>query len=108
MNSTFTLTMNQSGGSISGSWGLVGVLSDGVNSLQIAGTGPLTGSVAAGTNPSVNVTVKSAACPSYSAAFSGAYDSTNRKITISGPVDIFAANSCDVALRYNSTIILSR
>jgi hypothetical protein len=108
MNSTFSLTINQSGATTSGSWGLSGVLSDGASSLQIVGTGSLSGSVTQGTNPSVNLTFKSSVCPNYTASFSGSYDSANRRITISGPVDIFAANSCNVALRYNSTIILTR
>ncbi len=108
MTSDFSITINQNGGTTSGSWGLSGVLSDGFNSLQITGTGTLTGTVSTGANPSVNLTIRSGVCPNYSANFSGAYDSANRRITISGPVDIFAANSCSVALSYNTTLLLTR
>jgi hypothetical protein len=108
MNSVFSLTINQSSGTTAGTWGLSGTLSDGFNSLQVAGTGALDGTVAAGTNPSVNLTIKSSVCPAYRANFSGAYDSVNKRITITGPVDFFAANSCTVALTYNTTIILNR
>jgi hypothetical protein len=108
MNSDFSITITQNGGTTSGSWSIAGILSDGFNSVQITGAGSLTGTVSPGTNPSVNVSIKSPQCPNYSANFSGAYDSANRRITITGPVDIFANNSCNVALRYNTTLLLSR
>jgi hypothetical protein len=65
------------------------------------------GTIAAGGNPSVNLTFKAPLCPSYQANFSGAYDSVNRKLTISGPIDVLSAN-CAVLLSYVGTIILSR
>src|SRR5690606_2507150 len=48
----FSLTLNQNQGSLSGSYALSGTLSDGVQSLDVAGTGVLTGSIASGDNPS--------------------------------------------------------
>lgn len=108
MNSTFSLTISQTGGSTSGTWALSGVLNDGVDALNVTGTGTLTGTVSTGNNPSVNITVRTPACPDYQAAFSGAYDSANRRLTIVGPVEFFAANSCTVVLSYAATIILTR
>ena len=108
LNSTFGLTISQADGSLTGSWGLSGTLSDGVNSANVAGTGSLTGSVAAGNNPSVNITIRTPACPNYQAQFSGAYDVSNRRLTIAGPVEFFADNSCTVVLSYPTTIILNR
>jgi hypothetical protein len=108
LNSTFSLTIAQSGSALSGSWGLSGTLNDGVTTLDVAGTGTLTGSIAAGNNPSVNMTVRVPTCPNYQAQFSGAYDVSNRRLTIAGPVVFFAANSCTVVLSYPSTIILTR
>ena len=102
----FSITITQSEGQVSGSWGLVGTLSDGSASADMQGTGPLTGSVASGTNPSVNITFTNS-CPGYEARFSGAYDATNRLLTISGPVDVLN-NDCSLFLRYPSTIILAR
>ena len=108
LNATFALTISQSGGTTSGTYGLSGTLNDGIFLVNVAGTGTLSGTVAAGTNPSVNMTVRTPGCPNYQAPFSGAYDSANRRLTISGPVEVFADNSCTVVLSYQSTIILNR
>ena len=107
LNANFSLTINQSSGSLSGTYGISGTLNNGVSSVDVAGTGTLTGGIAAGNNPSVNITVRSGACPNYTAAFSGAYDSVNQRITITGPVEFF--DTCNaVLLTYQSTIILNR
>jgi hypothetical protein len=100
--------MNQTSGNITGSWALQGILDDGFDTFLAQGTGSITGTIAAGSNPSVNLTVRTGECPNYQAHFSGAYDSANRRLTISGPVDFFAANTCTVVLTYPSTIILTR
>ena len=108
LNAVFSLTITQNAGSLSGSWSLSGDLSDGFETVDVLGTGTLTGTVASGNNPSVNITVRTPLCPNYQAQFSGAYDSTNRRLTIAGPVDFFADNSCNVVLSYPTTIILTR
>lgn len=107
LQATFSITVTQNLGSLSGSYGLTGTLNDGVSVVAIQGVGSLTGTIAAGNNPSVNITLRLAGCPNYRANFSGAYDNTNLKLTISGPVDILN-NSCAVVLSYPTTIILSR
>lgn len=78
LEATFTLTINQTAGNLSGTYSVAGTLDDGVNSVDVLGTGTLTGTVAAGNNPSVNITVRSGVCPNHQALFSGAYDSANR------------------------------
>jgi len=108
LNANFSLTITQNSGSTSGSWALQGTLNDGFDILNVQGTGTLTGTVAAGNNPSVNIAIRTPACPNYQANFSGAYDSANRRLTITGPVEFFANNSCNVALSYQGTIILNR
>jgi hypothetical protein len=107
-NTQFSLTIAQSSGSLSGTYAINGTLSDGVNQVNVQGTGPMTGTIAAGNNPSVNLTVRVPACPSYSAHFSGAYDSANRRLTITGPVEFFQSGTCTVGLSYATTIILNR
>lgn len=102
----FSITVSQSEGQLSGSWSLVGTLSDGSSTEDIQGTGPLTGTVASGANPSVNITFTNN-CPDYEARFSGAYDGTNRLLTISGPVDVLN-DDCSLFLRYSSTLLLAR
>ncbi len=108
LDAIFSLTIVQTGGNVTGSWALQGTLFDGVQSASVQGTGNLSGTVAAGTNPSVNLTIRTGSCPNYQANFSGAFDSANQRLTISGPVEFFAPNSCNVALTYQGTIILNR
>ena len=103
---TFSVTFTQSDGDLSGSWGLSGTLNDGISIVSIVGSGALTGTIASGQNPSINITVTNP-CPNYQAAFSGSLDSANNLITLSGPIDILDTN-CVVVLTYPSIIILSR
>lgn len=104
----FALTIAQTSGNLSGTWVITGTLTDGVDVVPVQGTGTLAGAIASGNNPSVNLTIRNPACPAYSAGFSGAYDSANRRLTITGPVEFFQAGTCSVALRYTATIILNR
>lgn len=107
LNATFTLTITQNGGSLGGSYSLSGTLADGSQTADVQGSGPVTGSIDAGNNPSVNLTVESGLCPNYSASFSGSYDTANSRLTISGPVEILSAD-CQVLITYQSTIVLTR
>ena len=107
LQGTFTLTITQSSGTLGGSYSLGGTLYDGVTTLQILGTGTTTGSIASGNNPSINITAKSGLCPNVQDGFSGAYDSANRVITLTGRIDFFN-NSCLVVLTYNPTTIILR
>jgi len=107
MEAVFSLTITQSSGNLSGSWSLAGTLNDGVTVADIIGSGPLSGSIASGQNPSVNLTVTNPLCPNYQGTFSGTFDSTNNVITLNGPIDILDAN-CAVFLSYPSVIILTR
>jgi hypothetical protein len=102
---SFTITQNQ--GELSGSWALSGIITDGVDFVEVQGTGTLSGTIAAGTNPSVNLTVRTSFCPDHAAEFSGAFDSANQRLTISGPIDMLN-DACNVVLRYESTLILTR
>lgn len=104
----FSLTLGQSSGDIAGSYAIAGTLSDGVQYVDVQGTGSVTGTIAAGSNPSVNLTIRSSVCPAYTARFSGAYDGTNRRLSITGPVEFFGANGCSVALSYPTTLVLTR
>ena len=108
LDAVFAISLSQTSGSVTGNYTLTGTLDDGTYQVDVVGAGPLSGSVASGTNPSVNLTVKVPGCPNYQANFSGAYDSANRRLTITGPVDFFPQNSCTVALSYPTTIILTR
>ena len=103
---TFSITVQQAGGDVSGSYSMVGTLDDGVIQVDIQGTGTLSGTIGTGTNPSVNITLRTGFCPNYSAGFSGTYDSANRRITLFGPVDVL--DQCQVFLRYQSTVVLQR
>ncbi len=103
----FTLTISQSSGSLSGTYGIDGALSDGINAVAVAGSGTLTGTIAAGNNPSVNLTIRPSICSQRTAQFSGTYDSANRRITLQGPVYILE-NDCSIFLTYPMNVILQR
>jgi hypothetical protein len=107
LQAVFSTTLTQNSANLSGSYGMTGTLSDGINVVAISGTGTLSGTVASGNNPSVNVTLRIPGCPSYSAQFSGAYDTANSILTISGPVDVLN-NDCSLFIRYQSVIVLRR
>lgn len=108
LDATFSLTITQTTSDLQGSWALQGTLDDGFDFYDVQGTGTLNGTINPGNNPSVNMTIRTGSCPNYQARFSGAYDSANRRITISGPVEFFASNSCTVVLSFPATIILTR
>jgi hypothetical protein len=107
LTGSFSLTIQQSAGDLTGSYSMTGNLNDGVDIVQVQGSGSLTGTISSGQNPSVNITLRTGLCPNYQATFSGAYDSTNSKLTLSGPIDILDG-SCTVVIRYVSTLILIR
>jgi len=107
LDAVFSLTITQSGGTLGGSSSIAGTLNDGVDVVQVLGTGSLTGTIASGNNPSVRVTVTSGLCPNVDITWSGTYDNTNRVITLNGTLPILNS-SCQVVLSYSSTVILTR
>jgi hypothetical protein len=107
LDADFSLTLNQTQGNLSGSYALVGTLNEAGTLYEISGTGVLTGTVGTGDNPNVTISVQPALCQSQTAQFAGAYDSTNRRLTITGPVEFFD-DGCNVILTYQMTIILDR
>lgn len=107
LNAVFTIDIGQSSGTLSGRYAMAGALNDGVSSVDVAGAGDIAGSIASGSNPSVNITFHSDACPGDADTFSGAYDSVNHKLTISGSVNI--TDVCgNTVLSYPTTVILVR
>ena len=101
LGANLSVTITQSSGSLSGSYAISGTLTEGAVVVAILGTGSFTGTIAAGLNPSVNLTLTNQ-CPNYSASFSGALDSANNLLTISGPVHVL--DSCTILLTYQSTL----
>jgi hypothetical protein len=102
LSANFSVTIQQRHGGLSGSWSFEGTLNDGVNVLNINGTGSLTGHIQEGDNPTVYITIRNE-CQGYTAEFTGGFDGT---LTIGGPIDIH--DNCFVFLTYWSMIILSR
>jgi len=91
-----SITFAQTGGTLSGSYAISGTLTEGSVVVATQGTGSFTGFIAAGLNPSVNATLTNQ-CPNYSASFSGALDSANNLLTLSGPVHILLED-CTILL----------
>lgn len=107
LDADFSLTLSQNAGSVTGTYALQGELTDGIDVVAVQGTGTISGTIAAGNNPSVNLTVQPASCPNNRANFSGTYDVANRRLTMIGPVEFFNS-SCAVVLRYQMNIVLTR
>ena len=107
LDADFSLTITQDRGTLSGSWSLSGVLTDGLDAVALLGTGVLTGSIDAGHNPSVNMALQSGACPNWTGHYSGTFDSANRRLTMSGPVDVLG-DACEVLLSYPMNMVLER
>ena len=114
VDAMISVTITQNQGNLSGSWGYTGTVDDGVTVENFQGTGTLTGTMQSGQNPSVNITIRNDCrgdetvwIRAYSAAFSGAFDSANDLVTISGPLDILD-DSCSFLLSFPSVILLSR
>jgi len=103
----FAVTIGQNASTLSGTYALTGQITDGVTTAVIQGTGTLAGTIAAGTNPSVNLTAHSGSCPNHSATFSGSYDTSNQRMTITGPVQIYSTDCSSVLLTYQTTFILN-
>lgn len=103
----FGITITQSDGTLSGSYSMSGLVSDGGTPVAVQGTGALAGTIAEGHNPSVNFTVTPGGCPNRPASFSGTYDSANNRLTVVGPVQLFN-QACNVVLTYPMTIVLTR
>ena len=102
----FSITIIQNDGDLSGSYAITGTLRDGILEGLLQETGSFSGTVDSGQDPSVNITLTNR-CPNYSARFSGALDSANDLLTLSGPVDTFF-NDCSIFLTYQSVILLNR
>ena len=108
MQADFTLTITQSAGSLGGSYGLTGTLTDGVSTVSLIGSGSITGTIASGNSPQVAVTVRSGICPNVTATYTGSYDTVNRIVTLRGSVPITDTN-CQVVLDYtNMVLVLTR
>ena len=115
VNGTFGVTITQSSGNLSGAWTMTGSSCGPDICAPLEGTGSLTGTINSGQNPSVNITftggitvASQGPCPDHQAVFSGAYDGTNRTLTLSGPIDILDASCNVIRTYYPNTIILSR
>lgn len=104
LDGAFSLTISQNGGSLSGTDAVVGTLDQDV---PVSGTGTLSGTIAAGHNPSVNIVATESGCPNVHSTYSGSYDTANRRLTLTGPLYV-TYDDCSIALTYQMTFILNR
>ena len=97
LESVVTITIQQSSGSLSGTWSMEGIVSDIVNvgvvlplwlGAEVSGNGTFTGTIASGPNPAVSFTTASEQCPEMSDTFSGSFNSSNNQITVDSRVHI--------------------
>jgi hypothetical protein len=109
MDGNFSITITQSQGNLGGSYSLAGTLSDASESVQFDGTGSLQGTIASGSNPSINITATNGACPNVHTTLSGTYDSANHALTIPSTSIPFFDQNCQTVLTFtNISVVLHR
>jgi len=96
LEGTLSFTLTQDDGTIGGSWAMSGTLFDGVTLVEIQGTGPIVGTIAAGGNPSVTFQTRNPGCPNITSTFSGVYDVANQRIPVTGTAQFFNSQTCQV------------
>jgi hypothetical protein len=108
LEGNFSLSITQSQGSLGGTYSLTGNLTDGISTVALAGGGSLGGTIASGSNPSVNITATSGICPNVQVTLSGAYDSANRAITFPNTTIPVFDNNCQVVLTFPNIVAVLR
>lgn len=103
LTAVLSFTLVQNGGSLSGTEAVSGYFN---GNIPIAGNGTFTGTIGSGTNPSVNIVVSGAACPSRHTTYSGTNDTANHRMTLTGPFYIVNSD-CSIAYAYNLTLVLT-
>jgi hypothetical protein len=68
----------------------------------------LTGTVASGPNPSVNVTVRSTVCPNRTSDWSGHYSNSTGMLTLVGTIHLIVVPGCGDLDRFPATVIFRR
>lgn len=106
-NSTWELTVTQSGGDLSGPWSAVGFANGPGGQFPYQGDGPFVGTVAAGNNPAVVLTFSNADCPQHSNAFAGSYSTANQRISVSGSADLLGED-CSIIATVPVTVVVER
>jgi hypothetical protein len=113
LDGTITLTLQQSGGvqsagALSGGYTVVATLTNPVSQSPLQGSVTLTGTVAPGADPAVNITTRSVPCPSLPPeTWTGAYGSRDRVLRITGTAHVITS-ACAIVLSFPQTIVLTR
>jgi hypothetical protein len=109
LDGTITLNVQQSSGVLAGGYAVDATLTNPTQQTTLKGEVTLTGTLASGANPSVNITTRSVPCPNLPAEnWSGSYGSTNRVLTITGTAHVISSPACAIVLSYPQTITLTR
>ncbi len=109
----FSLTIVQSDGNLTGSYSIEGTLEDSFRQLPMHGPGNVSGTIALGQNPSVIINLlPGPPCGNVQDRFSGAYDSANRRITMTGTLAaiglVGAVDQCHYLFGHSTTVVLNR
>jgi hypothetical protein len=109
LDASISLTVTQlEQRSLTGDYALSGTLKNGTHVTSFERNGPLRGSLQQGDYPLVTITLMDFNCPHYSALYTGPYSSANRRLALSGRVEIFSAGTCTVEASYPLTLTLNR
>lgn len=108
LDGTITLTLEQAIGNLTGGYSVVATLTNAVQQSNLLGSVILTGTVASGANPLVNVTTRSVPCPALPPEnWSGSFGSREGVLTITGTAHVISS-ACAIVLSYPQTIRLTR
>jgi hypothetical protein len=116
LESVVTITIQQQGGSLSGTWRMEGIVTDYVNvgvelplwpGAEVSGNGALTGTIASGPNPAVSFTTGLEQCPEWSDTASGSFNSSNKEITVDSRVHI-QDETCLTLLILEDTVVFQQ
>ena len=103
----FTLTLTQDHGALGGTYTFAGTAGDGIQTIDFEGSGAVGGTIEAGENPAIGITLTPTDCPGQQATFSGDYAGTGRRLMLEGPVEIFLPD-CDAVLDLPMTLVFNR
>jgi hypothetical protein len=116
LESVVTITIEQSSGSLSGTWSMEGTVIDDVNvgvvlplwpGAALSGNGPFTGTIASGLNPAVSFTTTSNQCPGTPDTFPGSFNSSNNQITVNSRVHVLDDN-CLPLMTFEAVVVFQQ
>jgi|CXWL01.1.fsa_nt_gi hypothetical protein len=106
MTGTFTITLKQTDGSLSGSYTYEANLQGGVATMN----GTVSGTLTEGDYPTVTLDLEHGSCANVTARHTGTYDAGVHRLTVTGGFDVVNTvnSACTISSRLSTTAVLQR